>query len=93
MRTKLTPLRIKDKENQFVFGVGGGSCGIRKREICTISKARGICNYNKEQNVLSKENTNQRTFKFVSKDSLQDVSKNPEVSTSLKILNSESNSS
>lgn len=56
-----------------------------------IARARGICNYNKEQNVSSKEKTNQNTFKFVSKDSLQEVSQDPEASSSLKNLNSQSN--
>lgn len=43
---------------------------------------------NKEQNVLSKERTNQNAFKFISKDSLQ-VSKDPEASSSLKCLNNQ----
>lgn len=34
------------------------------------ARVRGICNYYKEQNVLSKEKTSQNAFKFVSKDSL-----------------------
>lgn len=80
LRTKLTPLRMKNKGKQ------SGGCGIKKVGKMHSSQGQRNVQLNKEQNVLSKEKTNQNVFKFISKDSLQ-VSKDPEASSSLKSLN------